>query len=166
MKVLVGVESGYKMTLGYAQALREAGCYLEMDSDGNVWVYCDRTGRIDTGSGDTRIQRQNDNPAVQHDRARHCPRAARAGTIRPGHDSKAEGANRPFKLSQGKHKVYKRREVHSAAYWDRQRERNAEDIPSLHVRDERQGYEKRYRTAAGGIPNPELSGWPGLLPKL
>ena len=42
MKVLVGVESGYKMTLGYAQALREAGCYLEMDSDGNVWVYCDR----------------------------------------------------------------------------------------------------------------------------
>ena len=42
MKVLVGVESGYKMTLGYAQALREAGCYLEMDRDGNVWVYCER----------------------------------------------------------------------------------------------------------------------------
>ena len=42
MQVLVGVESGYKMTLGYAQALREAGCYLEMDGDGNVWVYCER----------------------------------------------------------------------------------------------------------------------------
>lgn len=40
--VLIGVESGYKMTLGYAQALREAGCYLEMDGDGNVWVYCER----------------------------------------------------------------------------------------------------------------------------
>ena len=42
MKVLVGVESGYKMTLGYARALQEAGCYLEMDGDGNVWVYCER----------------------------------------------------------------------------------------------------------------------------
>ena len=45
MEVLVGVESGYKMTLGYAQALREAGCYLEMDGDGNVWVYCERMTR-------------------------------------------------------------------------------------------------------------------------
>jgi len=45
MEVLIGVESGYKMTLGYAQALREAGCYLEMDGDGNVWVYCERMTR-------------------------------------------------------------------------------------------------------------------------
>ena len=43
MRVLIGVESGHKITLGYAQALREAGCYLELDGDGNVWVYCERT---------------------------------------------------------------------------------------------------------------------------
>ncbi len=42
MRVLIGVESGRRMTLGYAQALREAGCYLELDCDGNVWVYCER----------------------------------------------------------------------------------------------------------------------------
>lgn len=42
MRVLIGVESGRRMTLGYAQALREAGCYLELDGDGNVWVYCER----------------------------------------------------------------------------------------------------------------------------
>lgn len=46
MQVLVGVESGYKMTLGYAQALREAGYYLEMDGDGNVWVYCQRLAQV------------------------------------------------------------------------------------------------------------------------
>ena len=39
---LVGVEDAYRMTLGYAEALRNAGCYLEMDGDGNVWIYRER----------------------------------------------------------------------------------------------------------------------------
>lgn len=42
MRALIGVEDARKMTLGYAEALREAGCYLEMDSDGNIWIYRER----------------------------------------------------------------------------------------------------------------------------
>lgn len=42
MRALIGVEDARKMTLGYAEALRSAGCYLEMDSDCNVWIYRER----------------------------------------------------------------------------------------------------------------------------
>lgn len=42
---LVGVEDAHRMTLGYAEALRSAGCYLEMDSSNNVWIYRERGKR-------------------------------------------------------------------------------------------------------------------------
>jgi hypothetical protein len=39
MEVLIGVEDSRKMTLGYAEALRDEGYYMEMDTDGFVWIY-------------------------------------------------------------------------------------------------------------------------------
>lgn len=40
--VLAGVEDARYMTLEYAEALRESGCYLEMDKNGHIWIYRER----------------------------------------------------------------------------------------------------------------------------
>ena len=40
--VLAGVEDARYMTLEYAEALRESGCYLEMDENGHLWIYRER----------------------------------------------------------------------------------------------------------------------------
>ena len=40
--VLAGVEDARYMTLEYAEALRESGCYLEMDKNGHIWIYHER----------------------------------------------------------------------------------------------------------------------------
>ena len=40
--VLTGVEDARYMTLEYAEALRESGCYLEMDENGHIWIYRER----------------------------------------------------------------------------------------------------------------------------
>ena len=40
--VLTRVEDARYMTLEYAEALRESGCYLEMDKNGYIWIYRER----------------------------------------------------------------------------------------------------------------------------